>query len=363
MAAMGPRGALRAVALCLGVACAGAALELPAQGLPRRARVETYKRGLAFPVDMAWVRGTRKVFFTEKNTGKVRVLVRRRLLDRACVNLDVSSSGERGALGIALHPHFRRNRYLYVYYTNASPLENRVARFEVRGNRCRRRKIIVSGLPAPGGYHNGGQLEFVAGKLFVATGEAHNPAQAQRLRGRLGKILRLNPNGTIPKGNPFSRRGRRSPVWSYGHRNPFGLAHRPGTRQLFETENGPSCDDELNRIRRGRNYGWGPGYSCGTAGVGPRPKRPAIRWSSVIVPTDPTWYDGRLRALRNDLYVGDYGGGRLHHIVVGRRGRVLRDRVVYDGGAGILDVSEGPRGWLYFLTPSTIMRVVNPRLS
>jgi aldose sugar dehydrogenase len=362
MTAMSRRGALRAATLVVALACAGAVLEAPALGLPRRARVETYKRGLAFPVDMDWVRGTRKVFFTEKNTGKVRVLVGRRLLRRACVNLDVSSSGERGALGIALHPRFRRTRYLYVYYTNASPLENRVARFEVRGNRCRRRRIVVSGLPAPSGYHNGGQLEFVKGKLFVSTGEAHDPAEAQRLRGRLGKILRLEPNGTIPRGNPFSRRGRRSPVWSYGHRNPFGLARRPGTRLLYETENGPSCDDEVNRILRGRNYGWGPGYSCGTAGVGPDPKGPGIRWRSVIVPTDPTWYGGRLRALRNDLYVGDYLGGRLHRIVVGRRGRVLRDRVIYDGGAGILDVSVGPGRWLYFLTPTGIRRVVNPRL-
>jgi glucose/arabinose dehydrogenase len=337
------------------VAWPGAAL-----GLPSGARVETYKRGLNFPVDMAWVPTTKKIFFTEKNTGKVRVVIRRGLLQRACVDLDVNSSGERGALGIALHPHFRKTHYLYVYYTNAQPLENRVTRFTVRRNRCTRPKHIVRGLNASSsGYHNGGQLEFAGGYLFVATGEAHNAALAQDKNSRLGKILRLNPDGSIPKGNPFSGRRGRNPVWSYGHRNPFGLTRTPGTTRLYATDNGPNCDDELNRIRRGRNYGWGPGYSCGTAGVGNRPKGPLWRWSSVVVPTDPVWYRGSLSRLSGDLYVGDYLSGRLHRFSLNPPGgRVRKHRIVHDGGSGILDVATGPGGWLYFLTAKAIRRVI-----
>jgi glucose/arabinose dehydrogenase len=337
-----------------------AATSAPAAALPTQLRVQTYRSGLHFAVDMAWVEGTRKLFFTEKNTGKVRVLVGRRLLQRACVNLPVNESGERGALGIVLHPRFERNHWLYVYWTKAAPLQNRVTRFTVRNNRCIRSKPIVRRLRASSsGYHNGGQLEFVRGKLFVSVGEAHDPARAQSRSSRLGKILRVNGDGTIPRGNPFSRPGRRSPVWSYGHRNPFGLAHRPGTRQLFETENGPDCDDELNRIRWGRNYGWGSGYSCGTAGVGARPKPPLVRWDSVIVPTDPAWYRGRLRSLTGALYMGDYSTGRLHRFNMGPRGNSVRGRrVIYDASAGIVDVAKGPRGWLYFMTPSAIHRIV-----
>ncbi|MFN2490563.1 MAG: sorbosone dehydrogenase family protein [Actinomycetota bacterium] len=327
--------------------------------LPHNARVKTYKNGLNFPVDMAWAKGTRRIFFTEKNSGKVRVMIGRKLRAKACVDLNVSSSGERGALGVALHPHFRKNHKLYVYYTKASPLENRVTRFKVRRNRCTKPKHIVRNLGAPSGYHNGGQLEFAGGHLFVSTGEAHDPARAQALDSRHGKVLRYNPNGSVPKSNPFQRNGRRSPVWSYGHRNPFGLTHKPGTTRIYETENGPNCDDELNRIRRGRNYGWGEGYTCGTAGVGPDPKAPLRRWSTVIVPTDPWWYRGRMGRLSGDLYMGDYSSGRLHRFTLNKRGTdIRRQRTIYTASSGILDVAKGPGGWLYLMTASSIARII-----
>lgn len=327
-----------------------------ARALPDNTRVDTYKRDLAFPVDMAWVKGTKKLFFTEKNTGKVRVVQEGRLLDRACVNLDVNAEGERGALGITLHPNFKSNHFLYVFYTNASPLESRVTRFTVRDNRCRDPRRIMT-TTAASGYHIGGQLEFVGGKLFVSTGEAHNPSAAQDVDNRLGKILRYNPDGSIPKRNPFSRQGDRNPVWSYGHRNPFGLTHKPGSSQLFETENGPDCDDEFNRIKKGRNYGWGSNYQCGTRGVGSDPKPPLKRWSDVIVPTDPWYYQGRMNALNGDVYVGDFGS-RLHRLVINDKGTVREDRIIYNASGGITDVSKGPGGWLYFATTSGIFRIV-----
>lgn len=328
-----------------------------AQALPAGTRVSAFKRGLNFPVDMAWVRGSRRVFFTEKNTGKVRVLKGRRLLKRACVDLDVSPEGEQGALGIVLHPRFRKTHWLYVYFTQDSPRQNRVTRFTVRNNRCRRPKTILRRIRSSGAYHNGGQLEFVRGKLFVSTGEAHDPARAQDRSNRSGKILRLNPDGSVPKNNPFNRSGDRNPVWTYGHRNPFGLAHEPGTRRLFSSENGPECDDELNRIIRGRNYGWGAGYSCGTRGVGPRPKGPLRRWTPPIVPTDPWWYRGRMKRLSGDLFMGDYRGNLRRFVFNDRRTRIRRSRIVF-AGPSIVDVSKGPGGWLYFLTPGAMYRIV-----
>jgi aldose sugar dehydrogenase len=327
-----------------------------APALPRRTKVQTYKSGLDFPVDMAWVPGTKKIFFTEKNSGKVRVLIGRRLLNRACVDLDVNASGERGALGISLHPRFKQNHLLYVYYTNASPVENRVTRFRVRNNRCRNPDHVVTGLRSSSGYHNGGQLEFVGGKLFVAVGESHEASEAQDQSSRLGKILRLNPGGSIPSDNPF---GANNPAWSYGHRNPFGLAHKPGTHRIWSSENGPTCDDELNHIVKGRNYGWGPGYNCGSNGVGLNPKGPEVRWSNSIVPTDVWWYRGRMKSLSGSLYMGAYGNGRLYRFVMNSRGTdVRRDRVIFDGDAPIVDVSKGPGGWLYFATTGAIRRIV-----
>ncbi len=343
------------------IACAVVALlagSSAVHALPDNTKVDAYKTGLDFPVDMAWVEGTKKLFFTEKNTGKIRVINKGRLLSRACVNLDVAADGERGALGLTLHPAFKDNHFLYVFYTNRSPLESRVTRFTVSNNRCVDGRRIMRGVPASG-YHIGGQLEFVDGKLFVSTGEAHDPGAAQRVDNRLGKILRYNPDGSVPKGNPFSKPGDRNPVWSYGHRNPFGLTHKPGSSQLFETENGPNCDDEFNRIKKGRNYGWGDNYRCGTAGVGPNPKPPLKRWSNVIVPTDPWYYRGRMNALDDDVYVGDFGGNRLHRLVINDRGTDVReDRVIYTASNGITDVSKGPGGWLYFATTSGIFRIV-----
>lgn len=328
---------------------------------PSALKTETYRGGLDFPVDMAWVRGTKKVFFTEKS-GRIRVLLGKKLVKRPCARLDVNDGGERGLLGIALDPKFKENHYLYVFYSNASPLENRVARYKVKSNRCRNKKDIVSGLGAASGYHNGGQIEFVGRYLYVAVGEEHEPANAQDTDSRLGKILRVTRNGGAPYSNPFSpdnpELGPPNPVWSYGHRNPFGLARRPGTKKLYETENGPSCDDEVNLIKKGRNYGWGDGYDCGTKGVGDNPKGPMKRYTPPIVPTDLLWYRGRIKSLSGSLLMGDFGDGRLHRFVLNGKGtRIKKDRTVTTSDGGIVDVAKGPGGWVYFLTPTAIMRL------
>jgi glucose/arabinose dehydrogenase len=345
---------VRAAVLALVVAASLVVLAPSATALPRNAKVQKYKMGLNFPVDMARAPGSRTIFFTEKNTGKIRVLKGRNLKGRACATLNVNSNGERGLLGIALHPNFKKTRYLYVYFTKANPLQHQVKRFTVRRNRCRNSKVIVSGLSASSsGYHNGGQIEFAGGKLYVSTGEQHNPSLAQQTNNRLGKILRFNPNGSIPDGNPFD-----NAVWSYGHRNPFGLAHKPGTTRVYSTENGPSCDDEFNVIRKGRNYGWGSGYQCGTSGVGPNPKGPDVRWSNIIVPTDPTFYKGKMKSLSGDVYTGDFTG-RIRRLVMNRKGtRVRRQRVILSGQGDVTDVTKGPGGWLYFATTNGIKRIV-----
>lgn len=347
---------MRRALVCLSISALVAVAAPAAHALPRGTHVQVFKRGLAFPVDLAWVPGTRKLFFTEKNTGRVRVMVGRRLLARPCIDLDVNATGEAGALGIVLHPRFERNHWLYVFFTKREPLQNRVTRFTVRHNRCRRAKPIVRGLPASSGYHNGGQLEFVKRKLFITTGENHQASLSQSTNNRLGKILRLNGNGSVPNDNPF---GPNNPVWSYGHRNPFGLSGHPRKAWLFESENGPNCDDELNRIRRGRNYGWGSGYQCGTKGVGPQAMGPMRRWTPPIVPTDLTWYRGAIKPLNGSLYMGDFGTGRVHRFRLNDRGtRVVKHRIIYNASSGVVDVAKGPRGLFYIVTSSSILRIV-----
>ncbi|MGI8774015.1 MAG: PQQ-dependent sugar dehydrogenase [Actinomycetota bacterium] len=314
---------------------------------------------LDFGVDMAWERGTDRIFVTEKNTGAIRVVVDGELLDRPCARLDVETDLLQGLTGIVLHPQFAENGWLYVYNTNRQPHENRVTRFTVRGNRCIDPEPIITGIE-PSRVHNGGQLAFVDGKLFVTVGEANVAAYAQDLDSLLGKILRYNDDGTIPDGNPFSEPGAPSPVWSYGHRNPFGLAHRPGTDQLFATENGPNCDDELNLIEPGVNYGWGKGHECGEDGVGEDPVGPLIRWDKVIVPTDLWWYEGRIESLQDTLLMAEYVGGTVHSFTLSDDGRtVISDDIVYSGDEKLVGVSEGPGGWVYFVTQTSMYRMTH----
>ena len=323
-----------------------------ATALPPGTKVQFYKGGLDFAIDFAWVPGTTRLFFTEKNTGRIRIMVNRNILGTPCRDLDQYSGGEGGLLGIVLHPNFKQNHWLYVYFTKHAPRQNRVVRFKVENNRCVNYKLIVGGLASSADYHEGGQLEFVNGKLFVSVGENHDPANAQNTSSRLGKILRVNPDGSIPGTNPYN-----NAVWAWGIRNPFGLAHHPTKDWLFESEAGPNCDDELNRISKGADYGWGPSYSCG-GGVGPNPRSPLWR-NYPITPTDLWWYRGPMGSLAGSLYMGDFENGRLHRFRMNATGRsVKRHTIVTDRSEGIVDVTKGPRGWLYFSTPSAIYRIV-----
>jgi glucose/arabinose dehydrogenase len=325
--------------------------------LSTKFKSQLYKGGLEFPVDLAWVEGTEKVFFTEKATGKVRVLNERKLVSKPCATVPATALGEQGTLGITLDPAFDDNGYLYVYYTNESPHENRVRRFTVEGDRCTEPDDIITGIPAfDSTRHVGGQLEIVDGKLFVSVGDGYSePAQAQDESNPLGKVNRYNLDGSIPDDNPFGN----SPAWSIGHRNPFGLAHNPDTGQIYETENGPDCDDELNLIEEGVNYGWGPEYECGSKGVGDDPRGPLVAWTPPIVPTDPWFYTGVTEDLAGYLYVGDFGSGKLHRFVMNSDGtKVIEDEIVFDSPSQIVDVTEGPGGLLYYATPDGIYRFV-----
>ena len=126
------------------------ALAAPSQAhaLTRGTHVEVFKRGLNQVVDMAYVPRSTTLFYTEKNTGAIRVIVSHKLLPRPCVTLDVVSDGERGALGLVLDPDYRTNHYLYVYFTKRAPLENRVTRFTVTNNRCTHAHPLITGIPS-----------------------------------------------------------------------------------------------------------------------------------------------------------------------------------------------------------------------
>jgi glucose/arabinose dehydrogenase len=201
--------------------------------------------------------------FVCQQGGQLRVIKNGSLLSTPFVNLPVDSSGERGLLGIAFDPNFATNHYLYVYYTVAtSPIHNRVSRFTAAGDTAAPgSEIIILELDnlSSATNHNGGAIHFGPdGKLYIGVGENANGANSQTLSNLLGKILRINSDGTIPTDNPFfnSASGNNRAIWAVGLRNPFTFAFQPGTTRLFINDVGQSTWEEINDGIAGSNYGW-----------------------------------------------------------------------------------------------------------
>jgi glucose/arabinose dehydrogenase len=160
----------------------------------------------------------------------------------------VGQGGETGLLGLALHPRFRTNHWLYAYLSTGD--DNRVVRMQYAGGRLGAPQPVLTGIPRSL-HHNGGALAFgPGGLLFVSTGDAERPSSAQDRHSLAGKVLRVTPEGAPAPGNPFGTR-----VWSYGHRNVEGLAV-DGRGGVWATEFGDHTWDELNHLLPGRNYGW-----------------------------------------------------------------------------------------------------------
>ena len=205
------------------------------------------------------------------------------------------------------------------------------------------RQPLLDALTTEHGYHNGGDIVFGPdGTLFVAVGEVHEPERAQDPDDIGGKILRLDRDGSIPEDNPM---GPANPAYSMGHRNSFGLCVDPSTGDLWETENGPGTDDEVNLIEPGGNYGWPDQLGPGGA---PSFVDPVLDFPEVIVPTGcAVW--------RGDLYFGAYGTDRLYRLRL-PASTDARAAVVDDLGEGVTDLAVGPDGDLYVSTTDTIWR-------
>jgi glucose/arabinose dehydrogenase len=216
----------------------------------------------------------------------------------------VRETSEGGLLGIAIHPNFSDNGYVYLYSTttNGGALSNRVERYQLDGKELRERATILANIPASAN-HDGGALAFGPDdKLYVTTGDAGNENAAQDRRSLAGKILRLNDDGTVPGDNPFN-----NTVWSYGHRNPQGIAW-DDAGQLWSTEHGPSGGrtgrDELNLIEKGMNYGW-PIITGDDAREGM--KAPVVQSGD-----SDTWAPGGLAYADGSLYFAGLRGQTLY---------------------------------------------------
>ncbi|HYH86167.1 MAG TPA: PQQ-dependent sugar dehydrogenase [Pyrinomonadaceae bacterium] len=203
-----------------------------------------------------------RLFVCQQN-GQLRVIKNGSLLPTPFLTVSVDATGERGLLGVAFAPDFANNGFVYVYYTVAtSPRHNRVSRFRADGDvAAPNSETLIFRLDDLSGatVHNGGAMHFGAdGKLYVAVGENAQPASAQSLESLFGKMLRINPDGSIPADNPFfnTATGDRRAVWATGLRNPFTFGFQPGTSRLFINDVGEADWEEINEGVAGANYGW-----------------------------------------------------------------------------------------------------------
>ena len=301
-----------------------------------------------------------RLFISEKNTGEVRVMSPEfRLQDEPFAHVDdVYASWEQGMLGIAIDPDFEENHYVYLYYTalagtedgNGGKVMNRLVRFTDEGSKGTDMVVLMDDIPASRGYHSGGALAFgLDGKLYVTVGDATEHIFAQDPAISVGKILRINKDGSIPTDNPYPG----SPVYTIGHRNMFGIAFdSDGTGMI--TENGDFHYDELNIVIKGANYGFPtlqppnlPPERVNNTSI-----KPVRSYWDAIAPTQMIYYTGgSIPDLKDKFLFGSFTGD-LYAVRLSENKTKIEEEHKIDLGlfpfVPTVAVAQSPDGGIYF---------------
>ncbi|WP_343699497.1 PQQ-dependent sugar dehydrogenase [Caulobacter sp.] len=329
----------------------------------------TSASGLDHPWGLAFL-PTGEILVTER-AGRLRVVGKDGQLSPAVTGLPaVYASGQGGLLGVTIDPDYANNGLVYWAFSEEQG--------GVNGTAVARGKLTLGAAPkldnvqviwrqAPkmnSSLHFGGRVVFARdGKLFITTGERSvrpGRVQAQQLDGTLGKVVRINADGSIPSDNPFiGQAGAKPEIWSLGHRNLQSAALDPQGR-LWTVEHGAKGGDELNRPEAGKNYGWptityGEEYSGQPIGDGLTQKagleQPVYYWDPVIAPSGMTFYEGDLfKGLKGSVLIGSLGGLNVTRLVLKDDKVVGEERLFTDIGARVRDVVAGPDGAIYVLT-------------
>ena len=308
--------------------------------------------GLDTPWELAFAPDER-IFVTER-PGRLRVIENGVLRAELVATVpEVTEQGEGGLLGLVLDPGYATNGTIYLYHTyRAAGLRNRVISYRVQDTAGARGltdpRVVIDNIPG-GSTHNGGRIAFGPdGKLYITTGDAGNSASAQDRASLAGKILRLNADGSVPGDNPFPG----SPIYSYGHRNPQGLAWQPGTDQLYATEHGSSAHDEVNKIIAGGNYGW-PTITGTQTREGLLSPVIESGDGNTWAPSGATFVQGSsFAAWRGSLLFAGLRSTTLWRLDLSNAGSPRLEPLLEDTHGRLRAIHEGADGALYVLTSS-----------
>jgi len=354
--------------LLVGTAAALAAPAVArAQQILRSSKASYSLRMLTLDLEQPWGMAflpDGRLLITER-PGRLRIFANGRL-ERAPVGglPKVYARGQGGLLDICLHPDFARNAQLYLTYSGEGDggAATVLARAEFRNNALVGVQRIFEALPrTSGGLHFGSRVVFDgAGFLYVTCGERYQMQRAQNLADLGGKVVRLRDDGTVPADNPFiGREGARPEIFSYGHRNPQGMAMHPGTGRIWLVEHGPRGGDELNLLKAGANYGWprathGIDYSGSTISQNkslPGMEDPVRVWVPSISPSGLAFYTGdRFPGWKGSVFTGALSDNALFRIELDGDRYVGEERLLVDLLPYIRDVRQGPDGLLYIVT-------------
>lgn len=350
-------------------------LPLPPQAEQRRAVLlpdqlsvtyELLVDGLVNPWGMAFLPDGR-ILVTEKH-GEIRIIENEKLLAATIAGVpEVAELGQGGLLDIELHPEFRENNWLYLTYAHAgdSGSNTSVMRATLRGSELTEHRVLYRGTPdTEREQHFGSRIVFDNdGYLYFSIGDrGDREANPQDISRDGGKIYRLKDDGTVPASNPFIGLPRAIPaIYSFGHRNPQGLALQPETGLIWEHEHGPQGGDEINIIRSGANYGWPEityGVNYGGVPITSATSRegmeqPVQFWTPSIAPCGMTFIVGtRYPGWQGDLLVGSLKFGHLVRVDVEGE-EIVKQEVVAAGIGRVRNVKESPAGVIYVAIEGT----------
>ena len=366
---MGSSAAIIAVVLATLAAAAADAQEFKTE--KGQIRVATVATGLEHPWGLAFLPDGR-MLVTER-PGRLRIVGADGTLSAPVKGVpQVYETGQGGLLDVALDPRFADSRLVYLSYSepDGNVAGTAVARGKFTEDGLEEVEVIFRQQPKVSGpNHWGSRLVFAPdGTLFVTLGERYKRDRSQNLDEHLGKLVRINPDGSVPKDNPFvGRDGVRPEIFSLGHRNMQGAALHPRTQRLWIVDHGARGGDEINIPEPGKNYGWpiitfGRDYSGQKIGEGtskPGLELPIYYWDPSIAPSGMAFYTGdRFPAWQADLFVGALAGQLLARIELDGTRVVHEERLLKELGERIRDVRQGPDGLLYLLTDASDGRVL-----